>query len=55
MMTYRPLRCADMPAYDSILDIPMHELSFRPIPMVVGALMLKWWIVQNGASETTGL
>ena len=28
-------------------DSPIHGLSFRPIPMVVGALMLKRWIVQN--------
>jgi hypothetical protein len=48
MLTCRPLRCADVPAYNSILDSPIHERSFRPIPMVVGALMLKRWIVQNG-------
>ena len=47
MLTCRPLRCADVPAYDSILDSPIHGLSFRPILMVVGALMLKQWIVQN--------
>jgi hypothetical protein len=54
MLTCRPLRCADVPAYDSILDSHIHGLSFRPIPMVVGALMLKRWIVQNRASETIG-
>ena len=47
MLTCRPLRCADVPAYDSISDSPIHGLSFRPIPMVVGSLMLKRWIVQN--------
>jgi hypothetical protein len=55
MLTCRPLRCADVPAYDNMLDSPIHGLSFRPIPMVVGALTLKLWIVQNGASEMTGL
>ena len=55
MLTCRPLRCADVPAYDSMLDSPIHRLSFRPIPMVVGALTLKRCIVQNGASEMTGL
>ena len=55
MLTCRPLRCAGVPAYDGIVDSPIHVLSFRPIPMVVGALMLTRWIVQNGASETTGL
>ena len=54
MFTCRPLRCADVPAYDSMSDSPIHGLSFRPIPMVVGALMLKRCIVQNGASEMTG-
>ena len=37
-----------------MLDSPIYGVSFRPIPMVVGALMLKRWIVQNGASEMTG-
>ena len=41
MLTCRPLRCAGVPAYDSIADSPVHGLSFRPIPMVVGALTLK--------------
>ena len=37
-------------AYDSstMLDSPIHGLSFSPIPMVVRALVLKLWIVQNG-------
>ena len=48
MLTCRRLRCADVPAYDSTTDSPIHGLSFRPIPMVVGALILKRWIVQNG-------
>ena len=54
MLTCRPLWCAGVPAYDSMLDSPIYGVSFRPIPMVVGALMLKRWIVQNGASEMTG-
>ena len=49
------IRCADVPAYDSMLDSTIHGLSFRPIPMVVGSLMLNRCIVQNGASEMTGL
>ena len=48
VLTCRPLRCADVSVYDSIADSPVHGLSFRPIPMVAGALMLKRWIVQNG-------
>ena len=48
MLTCRPLRCADVLAYDSIADSPIHGRSFRPIPMVVGALMLKRWIVRSG-------
>ena len=40
-----------MPFYVSITDSPIHELSFRPIPMIVDALTLKLWVVQNGASE----
>ena len=32
MLTCRPLRCADVPFYDSIVDSPVHGLSFRPIP-----------------------
>ena len=55
MMTCRPLRCADVPTYDSISDSPIHGLSFRPIPVVVGALRIKRCIVQNGASEMTWL
>ena len=51
MLTCRPLRCADVLAYDSIADSPIHGRSFRPIPMVVGALMLKRWSVQNGVSK----
>ena len=54
VLTCRPRRCADVPAYDSMLDSPIRGLSFRSIPMVVCALALKRWIVQNGASETTG-
>ena len=33
MLTCRPLRFANVPAYDSISDSPIHGLSFRPIPM----------------------
>ena len=55
MLTCRPLRCADVLAYDSIADSPIHGRSFRPIPMVVGALMLKRWIVQNGTFPSPSL
>ena len=42
-----------MPLYDSVVDSHAHGLSFPPTLVVVGALMLKRWIVQIGASEVT--
>jgi hypothetical protein len=45
-VTYGPLRCADVPLYDSVVDSHAHGLSFPPTLVVVGALMLKRWIVQ---------
>ena len=41
-----PLRCSDVPLYDSVVDSHAHGLSFPPTLVVVGALMLKRWIVQ---------
>ena len=45
-------RCADVPTYDSVPDSPIHWLSFRPIPVVVGALTLKRWVVQVHPSSS---
>jgi hypothetical protein len=45
-VTYGPLRCSDVPLYDSVADSHAHGFSFPPTLVVVGALMLKRWIVQ---------
>jgi hypothetical protein len=44
---YGPLRCSDVPLYDSVVDSHAHGLSFPPTLVVLGALMLKRWIVQQ--------
>ena len=43
MQMFPPMRISRIALYTG--------LHFRPISMVVGALMLKRWIVKNGASE----
>ena len=45
-VTHGPLRCADVPLYDSVVDSHAHGLSFPRTLVVAGALMLKRWIVQ---------
>ena len=45
--------CAYVPLYDSVVDSHAHGLSFPPTLVVVGALMLKRWIVQYGSSKQT--
>ena len=52
-VTHGPLRCADVPLYDSVVDSHAHGLSFPPTLVVAGALMLKRWIVQYGTSKQT--
>ena len=42
------LRCSDVPLYDSVVDSHAHGLSFPPALAVVGALMLKQWVVHMG-------
>ena len=42
---YGPLRYADGPLYDSVVDSHAHGLSCPPTLVVVGALMLKRWIL----------
>ena len=46
-VTHGPLRCSDVPLCDSVVDIHAHGLSVPPTLVVVGALMLKRWIVQT--------
>jgi hypothetical protein len=53
LLHYRPLRCSDVPLYDSVVDSHAHGLLFPPTLVVAGALMLKRWIVQYGSSEQT--
>ena len=48
---YGPLRCSDVPLYDSVVDSHAHRLSFPPTLAVVGALMLKRLIVQYGSTS----
>ena len=52
-INYGPLRCSDVPLYDSVMDSHAHGLSFSPTLEVVGALMLKRWIAQYGSSKQT--
>jgi hypothetical protein len=52
-VTHGPLRCADVPLYDSFVGSHAHGLSFPRTLVVVGALMLKRWIVQYGSSKKT--
>ena len=50
-VTHGPLRCAYVPLYASGMDSHAHGLSVFPTLVVVGALMLKRWIVQYGSSK----
>ena len=52
-VTHGPLRCADVPLYDSAVDSHAHGISSPPTLVVVGALMLIQWIVQYGTSTQT--